>query len=153
MNNKRFIRYASLITLLIFFVMPSHTFATKWAYPFVVWEGYTYEVIDEPVTEIDRKIGKVSKYSDMETYPGNFSNAYKKGTTYYSIKDVSTDEAIAVQVENGTYVKAIRRGEYLGGSTSMINSPSPFLVVGAFLAVAFLLTASILYVNRYRNRK
>jgi hypothetical protein len=153
MNNKRFIRYVSLFTLLIFFVYPSHSFATSWAYPFVVWEGYTYEVIDEPVTDIERKIGNVTKYSDMETYPGNFSNAYKKGTIYYSIKGVSTDEAIAVQVEDGTYVKAIRRGEYLGGSTSTFHSPSPLLVVGAFLAVAFLLTASILYFKRRRNRK
>lgn len=151
MNNKRFFRFVSFITLIIFLLSPSHSFATSWAYPFVVWEGYTYEVIDESVTEIDQKIGQVTKYSDMETLPGNFSNAYKKGTNFYSIKDVSTDEAIAVQVEDGTYIKAVRRGEYLGGSTSTINSPSPFLVVGAFLAVAFLLTGSILYFNRKRK--
>jgi hypothetical protein len=59
-----------------------------------VWDGYRYEVLDEYVEEIDSEIGEVTSYSDMETLSGNFSNEYIEGTKYFSIKGVSTDEAI-----------------------------------------------------------
>lgn len=72
---------------------------------------------DEDVIEIDKEIGQVTKYSDMEQYPGNFSNVYKKGTKYYSIKDISTDESIAVEDESGKYKKAVREKEYTFGGT------------------------------------
>ncbi|MFT9598303.1 hypothetical protein [Mesobacillus sp.] len=48
----------------------------------------------------------------MEQYSGNFSNAYKKGTKYYSIEGLSTDEAIAIEESDGQYIKAYREGEY-----------------------------------------
>ncbi|MGM7683230.1 hypothetical protein ACSVDA_13860 [Cytobacillus sp. Hm23] len=108
-------------------LLPSSSFATSWAYEFVVWKGYTYEVLDEVVTNVGRKIGKVTRYSDMESYSGNFSNAYKEGTKYYAIQGISTDEAIAVQVEDGVYKKAVRRGEHKG-----VSSPA-LLIVGAFV--------------------
>jgi hypothetical protein len=69
-------------------------------------------VSDEYVSEMDREIGQVTKYSDMEQYPGNFSNVYKKGTKYYSIVGISTDEAIAVQDGFGEYKKAVREEKY-----------------------------------------
>lgn len=53
----------------------------------------------------------------MEQHPGNFSNIYKKGTKYYSIKGINTDEAIAVQDEERKYKKAIRGEKYTFGST------------------------------------
>lgn len=69
----------------------------SWAYPFVVWDKNVYVVSDEVVIEIDKQIGRVTKYSDKEgNYGGNFSNVYKKGTKYFSIKGISTDIAIAV---------------------------------------------------------
>ncbi len=106
MKVKRLFICAIFFTLLIS-IIPCKPFA-KWAYSFVVWDGYTYVVIDEDVTEIDEKIGHVTKYSDDEgTYSGNFSNTYKKGTKYYSIKRISTDEAIAIQEKGGKYIKAI----------------------------------------------
>ncbi|MBT2682695.1 hypothetical protein [Bacillus sp. ISL-37] len=86
--------------------------ATSWAYSFVVWDGYIYVISDEYVTEVDSEIGQVTKYSDMEQYSGNFSNAYKKGTKYYSIEGISTDEAIAIKESEGQYIKAYREGEY-----------------------------------------
>ena len=86
--------------------------SADWASSFVVWDGYIYRISDEYVEEVDEEIGKVTKYSDREgTYFGNFSNTYKKGTKYYSIKGVSTEEAIAVE-EEGEYKKAIREGKY-----------------------------------------
>lgn len=53
----------------------------------------------------------MTKYSNIEgTYSGNFSNTYKKGTKYFSIKEISTDIAIVVQ-EGGQYRKAIKEME------------------------------------------
>jgi hypothetical protein len=109
---QHLLSFVMLFILLTSFLFPSKSLATSWAYSFVVWEGYIYVVSDENVTEIDRVIGEVTKYSDMESLSGNFSNIYKKGTKYYSIKGISTDEAIAIEESDGQYVKAIREGKY-----------------------------------------
>lgn len=85
---------------------------SSWASSFVVWDGYIYQLSDEYVDEIGEEIGKVTKYSDTEgTYSGNFSNLYKKGTKYYAMPGISTEEAIAIEGE-GKYRKAIRDGKY-----------------------------------------
>lgn len=112
LRNKYLLLITVLFVLLTSFA-PSKAMATSWAYPFVVWDGYIYVISDnEYVTEIGGKIGQVTKYSDMEQYSGNFSNAYKKGTIYYSIEGVSTEEAIAIEESGGRYIKAYREGEY-----------------------------------------
>ena len=86
--------------------------SADWNSSFVVWDGYVYEMSNEYVMEVEEEIGKVTKYSDKEgTYSGNFSNMYKKGTKYYAIVGINTDEAIAVK-ENGEYRKAYRDGKY-----------------------------------------
>jgi phosphate-selective porin len=72
------------------------------------------------------EIGQVTTYSDMEQLSGNFSNVYKKGTKYYSIKGISTDESIAVQEEKGKYKKAIREEKYAFGGTSEDISEDTF---------------------------
>ena len=53
----------------------------------------------------------------MKPSGGNFPNAYPKGTKYDSIKGIDTDVAIAVQEEDGVFVKAESEGayEYKGG--------------------------------------
>ncbi|KLT17944.1 hypothetical protein AA980_11135 [Neobacillus vireti] len=113
--------------------MPSKSFAS-WAYLFVVWDGYTYVVSEEYVTEIDKEIGHVTKYSDREgTYSGNFSNIYKKGTKYYSIKGISTDEAIAIQEKDGKYKKATREGEYAGNKNDFLEPSSSTIIIGILL--------------------
>jgi hypothetical protein len=98
-----------LLTTLIF---PGKSLATSWAYSFVVWDGYIYVVSDEDVAEVGSEIGHVTKYSNMESYPGNFSNSFAKGTKYYSIKGISKNEAIAVEKSKGEYIKAYREAEY-----------------------------------------
>jgi hypothetical protein len=103
-------------------LVPTKSFGTSWAYSFVVWDGYLYVVSDEYVTEIDKEIGQVTRYSDMYEQPGNFSNAYEKGTKYYSIKGVSTDESIAVEDSNGNYKKAVREKEYTFSVTAAADS-------------------------------
>lgn len=86
--------------------------SVDWAFSFVVWEGYIYQLSDEYVDNVGKKIGKVTKYSDTErTYFGNFSNFYEKGTKYYAILGISTEEAIAIE-EEGKYRKAMRDGKY-----------------------------------------
>ena len=87
--------------------------SADWAYSFVVWDGYIYELNDEYVKVVEDEIGEVTSYSDSEgTYTGNFSNKYKKGTKYFSIVGVNTNEAIAIKEDEGIYRKAIRKGKY-----------------------------------------
>lgn len=102
-----------LFIFLCSFISPTPSFATKWVHQFVVWDGYVYVVKDEYVKEIDEEIGQVTKYSDMEQYAGNFSNVYKKGTKYYSIKGINKNDYIAVEVGSGKYKKAVRESEYI----------------------------------------
>ncbi len=98
---------------LIFIAGCSSSSSKDWNSSFVVWDTYMYETTDEYVNEIDEEVGHVTKYSDNEgTYSGNFSNKYKKGTTYYSIKGISKDEAIAIKEDDGRYRKLIRNGKY-----------------------------------------
>nr|WP_285851215.1 hypothetical protein [Sporosarcina aquimarina] len=87
--------------------------SSDWNVNFVVWESYMYETTEEYVSEIDKEIGHVTKYLDTEgTYSGNFSNTYKKGTAYYSIQGINTNEAIAIKEKDGRFKKAIRTGKY-----------------------------------------
>lgn len=103
-------------------LLPNKTSA-EWAYSFVVWDGYTYVVSDEYVTEVDNVIGNVTIYSSIEgTYSGNFSNAYEEGTKYFSIKGIDTDEAIAIQENDGKYKRANRTGEYEGAIKDKENN-------------------------------
>jgi hypothetical protein len=114
--------------------LPSKSIA-DWASSFVVFDDYIYEVSGEYVSDIDKEIGKVTKYSDMEgTYYGNFSNTFKKGTKYYSIKGVRTETAIAVG-DNGKFVKAIRKGEYAGQK----YSPLSWIIGGVVIFVIVIL--------------
>lgn len=137
--------YLQMIPLCIFMliIVPVNAVATSWVYPFVVWDGYMYEVTDEKVTTIENKIGAVTKYSDMEQYGGNFSNAYPKGTKYFAIKGIDTEIAIAVQVDKGNYLKAIRDGEYTYPSQPSV---AQYLiralgVIGLFLMLFLLFNA------------
>ncbi|WP_180994070.1 hypothetical protein [Bacillus sp. Marseille-P3661] len=126
----------TLITIIILAILPSKILATSWAYPFVVWDGYIYVVGDETVSDVERKIGQVTKYSDMESYAGNFSNVYKKGTNYYSIKGISTDIAIAIQESEETFIKATRQGEYAGGKYDFTGLAVAIVVLVAITAVS-----------------
>jgi len=109
------LRYTKLIlfaAIVAFSFFPCKTMATSWAYPFVVWDDYTYVISDEYVEKINKEIGEVTTYSDMEQYEGNFSNVYPKGTKYYAIDGIDTNTAIAIHIGDGHFIKAIREGEY-----------------------------------------
>lgn len=84
-----------------------------WVYGFVVWNGNIYEITDGYVEKITEEIGEVTKQLDMEgKSSGNVSNMYEKGTKYFSIEGVNTNDAIAVQEKDGIYRKAINQGKY-----------------------------------------
>lgn len=147
MNCKNIICFGIVFILSISILFSNKSLA-DWAYAFVVWDGYVYVITDEQVSEIDKEIGHVTKYSDREgTYSGNFSNVYPKGTKYYSINGISANKAIAVQEEDGTYTKANRDGEYAGNKYGISNLGSPF-VVGAIILVVLMMIGR----NYYRKR-
>ncbi|KGP91863.1 hypothetical protein N780_16050 [Pontibacillus chungwhensis BH030062] len=125
-----------LIVFLGLVTMPTQALATSWAYPFVVWDNSLYIVTEEEVKDVGEKIGKVTRYSDMEQYGGNFSNVYEKGTHYYAIEGVSTGQAIAVREASGTYVKAEWEKEYTYGFSSPVGWLS---VVAALIVIGMLL--------------
>ena len=111
--KKTFLIAVPLLLCLVIPLFSSKVFATSWAYSFVVWNDYVYVVSEETVLNVEKEIGKVTKYSDMEPSSGNFSNVFPKGTKCYSIKGINTTIAIAVQSSDGHYIKAYRQGEYM----------------------------------------
>ena len=100
-----------IILLLICFIFSSQwsVHALSWAYPFVVWKGNVYEVTDEKVSDIGDVIGKVRRGTNDMTgeYFGDASNAYPKGTKYYEVIGISPKIAIAVEVGENKWQKAI----------------------------------------------
>ncbi len=135
-------------------LFPNKSIATKWVYPFVVWDGFVYVVSEEYVTEIDSKIGHVTMYSNMEERPGNFSNIYKKGTKYYSIKGVSTEESIAIREFDGKYKKADRKEEYRYNSYEDLHEEEKFgfsdLVKGLSVLLLIIVFGTF-FVRKNRN--
>lgn len=117
MKRNRIIVLASLLIAMMILTacsaLNANNSSADWAFSFVVWDDYIYQLSDEYVLEVDEEIGEVTVHSDMEgTYKGNFSNEYEIGTKYYSIQGISTEEAIAIQEEDGKYRKAIKDGKY-----------------------------------------
>ncbi|WP_226669814.1 hypothetical protein [Metabacillus litoralis] len=123
-----------IMILFTYLLIPYKSFATSWPYPFVVWDGYIYVVNDEYVTDIGSEIGRVTRFSDMEQYAGNFSNSYEIGTKYYSIQGIGTEEAIAIQLDNGRFKKAVRKEEYTYGK-EMYNFFRFFIFLVFFIVI------------------
>lgn len=121
MKRKRLSSLNFFLVVLVFFAGCSrgndNTSSAGWAFSFVVWDDYIYQIDSEYVQEVDEEIGEVTLFSDMEgdSYAGNFSNEYEEGTKYFSIPGISTEEAIAIEEEEeGKYRKAIRGENYEG---------------------------------------
>ncbi|MCD7035115.1 hypothetical protein LRR81_12785 [Metabacillus sp. GX 13764] len=74
------------------------------------YHGITYVADpDEKITEVERKIGSIKKYTDEETKADkeNSSSWYKEGTSLYKIKNVEIENGIAVEEKRGLFVKAV----------------------------------------------
>ncbi|WP_077619555.1 hypothetical protein [Bacillus sinesaloumensis] len=100
------------LTMVCLLLSSATVSALSWAYAFVVHDGKVYEVKEDMTinqTELGKMIGKVKTKADEYTgdYYGNASNYYDIGTRYYEITGISTDEAIAVEVEKDHYAKAV----------------------------------------------
>lgn len=87
----------------------------SWAYPFVMWNDENYRItnVEVPPSDIDQQIGKIRRYSDRESssVSNGFSNAYPKGTKLFAIKGESQEDSIALEVEEGRFVKAEGKGK------------------------------------------
>jgi hypothetical protein len=148
MKDKSLISYVIIFVLCASIFFPVKTLAS-WTYAFVVWDGYVYVLTDETVNEVGKEIGHVTKYSDMEgTYSGNFSNVYPKGTKYYSIVGVNTDDAIAIKDETGKYIKATRNGEYASNKYDILHSSTTILWILMIMLIAIL---GVYFINKRRN--
>ncbi|WP_206207760.1 hypothetical protein [Virgibacillus profundi] len=141
-------RYLLILFIIFASFFPGKLFATSWAYSFVVWDDYIYVVGNEYVQEVGSEIGEVKKYSDMEQYAGNFSNTYRGGTKYYSIKGISTDEAIAVQENDGKYKKAVREAEYTYGKE---KSNFSGLAAAFVIPILIIIVLSIYFIKNKRK--
>ncbi|UVI31853.1 hypothetical protein [Paenibacillus spongiae] len=98
------------------------------------------EVSDNRVEkeQIGSIIGKVTSFSGKEgTYSGNFSNHYPKGTEYYNIKGVDKNEAIAIKIKDGSFIKANYEGEYAGSTFDW--GKVLWYIAGLFLLVLVIL--------------
>lgn len=94
---------------------PGAKSSADWAYWFVVWNGDVYEILEEEIKPdiIDKEIGEVKQYSDVEGIYGNgFSNKYPAGTKLFSVKGIERSDYIAIQIEGGIYIKAKDKGKY-----------------------------------------
>lgn len=149
MKHYRFTSKLLALAFIVFCILPSVSLATSWSYPMVVYEGSIYEVTDKTVADIDKEIGKVTSYSDMESLPGNFSNEYEEGTKYYSIKGVDTDETIAVETANGEYKEAVNKGEYTTSADEKEDN-TLYIVLGVVVVVLILL--AFIFLGRKKRK-
>jgi hypothetical protein len=107
---------------------------SDWAYSFIVWDGYIYELSDEYVEDVEEEIGEVTFFSNTEgTYEGNYSNEYNKGTKYFSIVGINIEEAIAIKEDDGKYRKAIRNGNYSVDSEQDVLGSRKEITEGDFI--------------------
>ncbi|WP_052302338.1 hypothetical protein [Bacillus sp. SG-1] len=129
------ITFCLLGIMLSFTSIASNTIATSWAYPFIVWQGHIYVVTEEPVIDIEMKIGEVTAFSDMQQLPANFSNEFSMGTKFYTIKNISTDNAIAVEVDNGIYHRADKKGIYGAKEPVVYNGKVSVMVLSILIVM------------------
>ncbi|MBM6619481.1 hypothetical protein [Bacillus suaedaesalsae] len=136
-----------IIALSLVFAFSHSVMALDWD-PFVVWNGKMYEVTDEEVMDVEDKIGSVRRKANNMTgkYWGDASNAFPRGTEYYGIHGLSTHEAIAVEVEENKWMKAV----YIGASHDefSLDSITFMLVLGIML---FVVVMVIVLVDKRRR--
>ncbi len=134
---RKFGIVVSLAWIIIVFTSAG-TVQADWASRFVVYEGNTYSISDQPVepSSIGSRLGKVTSYSDKEgIYSGHFSNYYPVGTEYYTINRTAILNAIAVKVSDELFIQANYEGEY-GGSVINWNKTWGYLACSFVVAMA-----------------
>ena len=130
------------MTILCLFFHSIYANALSWAYFFIVHDGKVYEVKEEVLleqNELGKTIGKVETKADKYSgdYYGNASNYYEIGTRYFEIQGVPVTEAIAVETEEGFYLKAVYVHDAPSTITNVLTSSNfwAFFVIGFVLLV------------------
>lgn len=92
----------------------------SWAYPFVKWNGHTYVITDETVTETGKLLGTVTKYStnEHEEFSNSSSNYFPEGTKLYAIAGLDPNQYIAGATASRAFVKAVVREIWEKSKTS-----------------------------------
>ncbi|MFJ8262772.1 hypothetical protein ACIQ4I_12590 [Rummeliibacillus sp. NPDC094406] len=144
----------NLLFMIIFFLLfTTSVNALKWAYPFVSWDGYVYQVLDEriPDDKIGKEIGEVDTIPDeIGDFNGNASNRYDIGTKYYQIVGKKTSNAIAVR-DGNEYLKATIEYKQTFSLSFFLKEHSELLkMIGLAIIVIILL---ILFRNLALKRK
>lgn len=75
---------------------------------FIAFNDTLYVPSAEDVGEIEKYIGSIEHFSNTESKTTKtFSNYYPEGTKLYKIRDIEIEDAIAVELAEEMYVKAI----------------------------------------------
>ncbi|AQQ52609.1 hypothetical protein [Planococcus lenghuensis] len=102
---------AMLLFISLFFLSVPAVSALEWANFFVVWDGNIYEITEEeiPSSKIGERIGEVTSQANDMTgdFFGNASNYFPTGTDYFTIDGFSANTAIAVETEEGKWIRAV----------------------------------------------
>ncbi|WP_391209535.1 hypothetical protein [Psychrobacillus sp. L4] len=71
-------------------------------------DNLTYLMTDEVLstTEVEEQIGKITQIHNIVSYPED-QNPYKNPSKIFKVKDINTEEAIAIQVNNKLYKATI----------------------------------------------
>ena len=134
------LRNRTILTVLILSnIFSSSVQALSWHSEFVVWNDKVYEMKEEMMEdgEIGEYIGKVDSEADDYTgnYDGNASSVYPIGTEYYEIKNLSSDQAIAVEIGNQQWKKAEYIYDTPFRSKDLIGRYFPYTLVGKLLTI------------------
>lgn len=138
------------VVLLIVFIFCGTAQALSWAYPFVVWDGRLYEVLEAeqvPASDIAEPIGRVATMADdmSGAYYGNASNYYPSGTVYYAINGKDLAKTIAVEVEN-EYLEAVYRQK------PEFHFMNLLLDYRILMILVLVIMACVIYIARHKTR-
>lgn len=83
--------------------------SASWPFALVNWNQHMYKVTADSVNNVGNVVGSVTNYSNIEaaSHTGTFSNKFPIGTKLYEIPGTSTNIAIAVQISDGSFLKAV----------------------------------------------
>lgn len=105
------------------------------SFEFVSWENDIYVVSEGEKLEKDevgQRIGEVTEFVDQEgrNYEGTVSNVFKEGTKLYEIKGIGINQGIAVQKDDGTFIKGTLSDEWLKENLGLIAEQEISIPIG-----------------------
>lgn len=105
------------------------------SFEFVSWEDEIYVVNDgEKVKkeEVGHRIGEVMEFVKprVRNYQGTASNVFKKGTNLYEIKGIGTNKGIAIQKDDGEFIKGTLSDDWLKENLGLIGNQEISIPMG-----------------------